>query len=73
MHEMFSNPSLISIKPLTIIGYIFIFRGTVVPIVTSVESPVKMSLTGNLLFSWLGLYLACVTTLTGAFCSGHRG
>ena len=32
-----------------------------------VESPVRMSLTGNLLFSWLDLYLVCITTLTELF------
>lgn len=70
MHEIFSNPSLAYLKPLKI-DCIFIFRVTVVPTVTCVESPVKMSLTGNLLFSWLDLYLACVTTLTGMFCRGQ--
>lgn len=40
---------------------------TVVLIVMCVESPVKMNLTGNLLFSLPDLYLECVITLTGIF------
>ena len=43
---------------------LWVCRVTVVLIVMYVDSPVRMSLTRNLLFSWLDLYLACVTTLT---------
>ena len=63
----------IAIKSIKIINCIFIFRVTVVLTVTCVESPVRMSLTGSLLFSWLDLYLVCVTTLTGMFCRWQRG